>query len=153
MAKKVWAKRSYETANLIVTFGFYMGVLPVKWNKAENKMEPVTSRLDIARWVCCILFFGASQIAILINFGKNILTAEDKIEFFFRDPFRIGVVAISAISISIHLHTAWKYKEFVSFINRAANFYEYFQSKLNVLVIYNCMPCYHLLYNLVTTNY
>jgi len=133
MRTNLWAKRSYTTANLVVTFGYYIGALPVKWNKTSNKMEPVTSHCDIARWACSTLFFGFWETAILVNFGKNMVASGfgHEAEFFFQDPLRLGIVAASAVGILINIHTAWKYKEFVSFINRAANFYEYFQGNYN----------------------
>jgi len=133
---KLWANRSYETANLIVTFGYTLGAIPVRWNKEQNKMEPVTSRRDMARWILSILYVSCWEVAISVNFLRQVLAVEmeNRLQFVLQDANRVGIVSLSFVIFFLHLHTAWKYKEFVTFINRAADFYEYFQSKLGLLL-------------------
>lgn len=136
MVKKVWAKKSYNLANTNLNFGYYVGALPVKWNNVEYKLEPLTSRWELSRWICTTLFLSVWQIAIIINFLKGLLPAENVLYFIISDPIRLGYTFLSCIGIFLQLHTAWMYKELASFTNSSSQFYENFKS--NPLDYANC---------------
>jgi len=126
---KVWAKWSYRTAELLVTMGYYFGAVPVFWNRRKNKMEMITSRFDKIHWICTISLHILIQVAILVTYYPYLYYSDNPVQFMSEYKMRSIYAGLSTFVIPFHLHTAWKYKEFVCFINAGAHFYEVFQSK------------------------
>jgi len=131
---KLWAKWSYRTAELLLTMGYFFGSIPVYWDRPENKMEMITSRFDKIRWIFTIALNFLIQVALVVVFFVDMYIYGDPMKFILKHAsFTRGIYAfISAFTMLFHIHTAWKYKEFVCFINAGARFYEAFQSKLEL---------------------
>ena len=127
--KKLWAKRSYQTANLLVSLGYFFGTIPVYWNQKEHKMELVKSRFDKYRWKLTITITSFIYLAMGLALVRDLMLSDDPLKFLSQKFMRSGTVIFGGIVILFNMHTAWKYKEFVSFINKGAEFYESFQSK------------------------
>ena len=128
--KKLWAKRSYQTADLLVTMGYYFGSIPVYWNRKEHKMELVTSVFGRRRWLLTIITVSIIQVAIMVTYSMRALASDDPLKYLTKNTIHASYAGLSGFTLMFHLHTVWKHKEFVSFINTGANFYESFQSML-----------------------
>ena len=92
-------------------------------------MELVKSRFDKYRWKLTITITSFIYLAMGLALVRDLMLSDDPLKFLSQKFMRSGTVIFGGIVILFNMHTAWKYKEFVSFINKGAEFYESFQSK------------------------
>jgi hypothetical protein len=137
--KKLWAKRSYLTADILLSLGFCFGSIPVFWNRKELRMQVSESRFHKLRWTSTILFASTLQALLIIVYLKDLYFFGDPVSFISKNAIHTGYAVVSVFTILFHFHTAWKYEEFANFINKAAAYYESFQSEFKRIVIFVCV--------------
>ena len=123
--KRYWAEYSYRMAKLLIESGFIFGTLPLVFkihDPNNNRIQHLTSRLHRFRCHVCLCLSLSALLPIFAYFLRDLL--DGKISFKdVESMFRAFVILSSFGGALFHLHTYWKIKPMVAFINGLVAYY------------------------------
>ena len=132
--KLYWAEYSYRAGKLLIDTAFWLGALPLNFklhDRNYQKIQHVKSKFHQIRCKVSLFFILVLFLLITIGFVRNILSGEILFTKNIKtiNVLRGAVVVLSFSFTLFYLHTFWKIKPIVAFINGCIGYYEQFQGK------------------------
>ena len=141
--KVYWAEYSYRAGKLLIETAFWFGALPLSFKLHDSnykKIQHVKSKFHQIRCKLCISLIFVLFFLITAGFLHDILngdiTFREKIQTIY--VLRGAVTILSFCFALFHLHTFWKIKSIVTFINGCSRYYEQFQGECLFFKFISC---------------
>ena len=125
-ARRYWAEYTCQTGRLLIKAAFLCGALPLLYKIHDHRIQHATSRLHRFRCNVCLGLTLSALLAILAFFLRDLLNGEI-IFMELESMFRVFILISSFGAALFHLHTCWKIKSMVAFVNGCDMYYDQFK--------------------------